>query len=141
MSLTQPATNEGTKRTRYTGPVELVELGEEAVDLSSSGLGRGRPSVDLSPYKKILTENYGKNFDKNGKNKSADGTRVMWFCQVTLEAVGTVKSRFNTAAAEVNLGVTYSVEDLGNGQAKVGVTAQKRAVGRGRKKVEEANGK
>lgn len=136
-TMTNETTDQESKRTRYTGPVELVEIGEETVDITTSGLGRGRPSVDLSPYKKVLTDNYGKNFTPAGKPKNEEGKRIFWFCQVQSEAVGTVKSRFNTAAQEINVGVTYSVEDLGNGLTKVGVSAQKRAVGRGRKPAEQ----
>lgn len=134
MTMTQEThqiTDEGeeveTKRTRYTGPVNLTEMGEEEIDVTTSGLGRGRPSIDLSQYEKTLSSNYAKNAKRPNEKKLA------WTCQVNDEAVSTVKSRFNTAAANIGVGVTYGIEAMGNGQTKISIVAGKRAQGRGRK--------
>lgn len=124
------------KRTRYTGPVNLVFAGTEEVDTTTTGIGRGRPSVDLSEYEQALKANYAKNVKLPAEKKIAIVLRV------NPEAVSTVKSRFASASATVNVGLTWSMyvkpgtdeyvtDDQGMTTLKV--VAGKRSTGRGRK--------
>ena len=115
------------RRTRYTGPVNLEEIGEEEIDTTTTGLGRGRPSVDLTPYEKVLKVNFKQNVNLPPEKKVAKVYRV------NSDAVGTVKSRFATAAANVKVGITWSQVDHGDGWSTLKLVAGKRLEGRGRK--------
>lgn len=127
-TLTNPGeTSEEAKRTRYSGPVVLEELAEEVVDSTTSGMGRGRPAIDLKPYEEMLAGNFAKN-----SNRPAD-SKLAIVLGVNTEAVSTVKSRFNTAAANINVGVQYRAVDNGDGTTKLSIVVGKRAEGRGRK--------
>ena len=122
-----PEVEEEAKRTRYTGPVMLEEVGEEEVDTTTSGLGRGRPSIDLSPYEEILKANFKANAKLPAEKKVAKVFKV------NTEAVSTVKSRFNTAGANVKVGITWQTVDNADGTTTVKLVAGKRLEGRGRK--------
>jgi hypothetical protein len=127
-SNVETSDNVEAKRTRYSGPINLELAGEEEIDTSTSGMGRGRPATDYSQYEKALANNYAKNAGREGNKK------VALVYRVNADAVSTVRSRFNTAAKNINVGVTYSQDEPDdNGMVTLRIVAGKRLEGRGRK--------
>ena len=119
------------KRTRYTGEVILQEVKvDRKVNLTETG--KGRPAIDLKAYETALAKNFASN------KKNPPESQDPYCLEVNSEAVSTVKSRFNTAAANIDLGVRWPiVEDLGNGMTLLGLVATKRE----KRERKDGNGK
>lgn len=147
--VTEGSEEEKETRTRYSGPVMVEGGDEEEIDLNTVA-GRGRPSVDLTPYIETLKDNFKKNEqtawkDADGKRhpKRPETHKVVKIIYVEpVEALSSVKSRFNSAGAECKIGIRWVLEDVeevispdGDSKTRVrlGLVAAERREGVGRK--------
>jgi len=150
--VTEGTEEEKETRTRYSGPVMVEGGDEEEIDLNTVA-GRGRPSVDLTPYIETLKDNFKKNEqtpwkDANGKRhaKRPETNKVVKIIFVEpVEALSSVKSRFNSAGAECKIGIRWVLEEVeevvpadGNTsdmktRVRLGLVAAERREGVGRK--------